>query len=61
MTFMDNFILVLFMSPIVIGLAFVILNWLAEELMVLGSMRTEDFVIFAVFILICAVIAWTMT
>ena len=61
MTFIENFALVLFMSPIVLGLAFMILNWLADQLIVIGDMRAEDFGIFAVFILICAVIAWTMT
>lgn len=61
MTFMENFILVIFMSPIVLGLAFVMLNWLVDELSVIGDMRAEDFGIFAVFMLVCAVIAWTMT
>ena len=61
MTFIENFALVLFMSPIVLGIAFMILNWLADQLTVIGDMRAEDFGIFAVFILICAVIAWTMT
>ena len=61
MTFMENFILILFMSPIVLSLAFVVLNWLIDELSVIGNMRAEDFGIFAVFILVCAVIAWTMT
>lgn len=61
MTFMENFILVIFMSPIVLGLVFVMLNWLVDELSVIGDMRAEDFGIFAVFMLVCAVIAWTMT
>jgi hypothetical protein len=37
------------------------LNWLVDELSVIGDMRAEDFGIFAVFMLVCAVIAWTMT
>ena len=61
MTFTENFALVLFMSPIVLGLAFVLLNWLADQLIVISSMRAEDFGIFAVLILICAVVAWIMT
>ena len=50
MTFMENFILVLFMSPIVLSLAFVVLNWLVDELSVIGDMRAEDCGICAVFI-----------
>ena len=37
------------------------IKWLVDELSVIGDMRAEDFGIFAVFILVCAVIAWTMT
>ena len=61
MTFTENFALILFMSPIVLGLAFVLLNWLTDQLIVISSMRAEDFGIFAVLILICAVVAWIMT
>ena len=61
MTFIENFALILAVSPIVLGLSFVVLNWLVDELQVIADFTLTDFYMCVGFLIVCAVIAYAIT